>query len=366
MATLRQVDIRTVPSNLNREDVMQQIVDVSRIPLPFQSLVGMDSHTNQFFEWACDRLQAPSLTNRVLDGSVATTPESRPAVRLGNNAQISQKTIGTTFRVDSSNNVGNEGLARQISMRTQELDQDIDAMLLQNVANRADDGSLTGVTAGLEAWLDRNLIQAGASVAKLPQTVQLTTGTGVAGTITYGGWTARTGTVIPAVAYGSFTTAGALSFAQLKTVLNGLYQLGCDPTKIMAVPDIIARLSSFMFTSTAQIATPIRDANEANTGTRAQSSFNSMISDFGIVVDFIPNRLQPASGDGTPVADTLFVFDPSYIKVSWQGGGIKSQQLGQAGLSKAVQVYGDYGLKVTNPDSVGGILGLSRSAAVVA
>jgi hypothetical protein len=367
MATLEQIDIRTVPNNLNREQVMQEIIDISRIPLPFQSLVGTASHTNPFFEWACDRLAAPSLTNRVIDGSTATTPASAPALRLGNHSQISQKTVGVSIRANTSKNVGNEGLARQLAKATQELDRDIDAMLLQNVANVADTGTsgTAGVTAGLEAWLDEETIE-NTPATKSPQTVALTTGTGVAGTVTLGGWNNKTGLIIPAVVYSSFTTAGALSFAQLRQVLNGLYQLGCDPTKIMAEPAVISRLSAFMFTSTAQIATLIRDANEASSGATAQSSVSSMISDFGIVVDFVPNRLQQRSGDGSPAASTLFVFDPSYLAVSWQGGGIKSQELATTGLFKSTQVYGDYGLMVKNPDALGGIIGLSNTAAVVA
>jgi hypothetical protein len=369
MATiLKQVDIRTVPSNLNREKVMQEIVDVSLIPLPFQSMVGKESHDNQFFEWAADRLATPSLTNRFTDGDTAGTPATRPAVRLGNNSQISTKVVSASMRTESANTVGNEGLARQISMRTKELQRDMDAMLLQNISNKADTGVAGtgfGITAGLEAWLDDQTIQE-TPVTKSPQTVLVATG--ITGTLTIGsGWTARGGTtIIPVNDYASLTATAALSFAQLKQVLNGLYQLGCDPTKIMAEPDLISRLSSFMFTSTAQIATLVRDANESSEGATAQSSVNSMISDFGIVVDFVPNRLQQPSGDGSPVSSTLFVFDPSYLAVSYQGGGIKSQELARTGLSKPVQIYADYGLMVKNPDALGGIIGLNKTLAVVA
>ena len=162
MPILKQVDIRTVPSNLNREDVMQEIVDISRIPLPVQSMIGTTSHGNQFFEWPADRLAQPA-ANRVVDGSTAPAPATQPAVRLGNYSQISQKTVGASFRANTANTVGNEGLARQISMRTQELDRDIDMMLLQNVPNVLDDGAATpGQTAGLEAWLDLKLTMVGA------------------------------------------------------------------------------------------------------------------------------------------------------------------------------------------------------------
>jgi len=364
MAQLEQVDVRTAPSNLNREDVLQQIVDISAVPLPFMDMVGRRSHTNTFFEWSADRLADPDTTNAVIDGSTAPAATSAPAVRLGNHGQISQKTVGTSTRLEASNNVGNESLARQIQKATQELQRDMEAILLSNQANQADTGTggVAGLTAGLEAWVDDETIEQTTGNTKSPQCfVDLSTGG-----IGIGGWTNRTGNIIPAVDYSAVTAVNALTFSSIKDVLDALYQLGTTtPSKLLARPAVIRKLSEFMFTSSAQISTLVRDRNESGAA-QAQASVNTLISDYGFVVDFVPNRLMQASGDGSPASDTMFVLDPQFVQVSMQGGGIRSKELPVSGLARAVQIHCDYGLQVSNPDALGAIFGIDSTAAVAA
>jgi|DEB0MinimDraft_10_1074344.scaffolds.fasta_scaffold00377_6 hypothetical protein len=362
MAQLEQVDIRTAPTNLNREDVMQQIVDISRIPLPFMDAIGRSSHSNTKFEWSADRLADPDTTNAVIDGSTAPTPASAPAVRLGNYGQIAQKTVGTSTRVESSNNVGNEGLARQIQKATQELQRDMEAILLSNQANRADTGTggVAGLTAGLEAWVDDSTIQQ-TPVTKSPQCfIDLSTGG-----ISIGGWTNRTGEIIPAVDYSSVSAVNALTFEAVKDVFDALYQLGGDPTVMMARPAVIRKFSEFMFGSTAPVSTLYRNKNEDGPAS-AQAAVNVLHSDYGITVKMVPNRLMQLSGDGSPDSDTLFIMDPTYLAVSFQGGGIRSKELPVSGLARAVQIHADFGLVVKSPDTVGAVFGIDSSAAVTA
>ena len=360
MAQLEQVDIRTAPTNLNREQVAQAIVDISRIPTPFMDSIGRDSHSNPFFEWACDRIADPDTTNVVIDGATAPMPGGVAAVRLGNHSQISQKTVGTSTRFEAARNVGNESLARQVQKATWELQHDMEAMLLANNANVADTGTggAAGETAGLEAWVDDEDVQTN---TKSPQCyVDLSTGG-----ITIGGWTNRTGLIIPAVTYTSVTAVNALTFDSVKDVLDALYQLGGNPTKLMARPAVIRGLSEFMFTSDARIATLQRDKGEMGAA-QAQSSVNQLSSDYGIVVDMIPNRIQQVSGDGSPDSDTMFIYDPSHLSVSYMGGGIRSKELPVSGLARAIQIHADYGLCVKNPDTLGAIFGIDSTAAVTA
>lgn len=367
MAILDSYDVSTAsaPSNLNREDVMQAITDISQIPLPFMDLVGRSSHTNTFFEWSADRLADPDTTNIVGDGDTAPAPAVSPAIRAGNYGQISQKTVSTSTRLEAANNVGNESLARQIQKATQELQRDMEAMLLLNNANVLDEGAggADGETAGLEAWVDDATWQQ-TPATKSPQCfVDLSTGG-----ITIGGWTNRTGQIIPAVDYSSVTAVNALTFSSVKDVCDALYQLGGGDSglKLMARPAVIKLLSQFMFTSSAQIATLTKETRGDSSSTQAQSSVNSMISDYGIIVDFIPNRLMQQSGDGTPDSDTVFIFDPQYLAVSFQGGGIRTKELPASGLFRSVQIHADYGLCVKNADTLGAIFGIDDSAAVTA
>jgi hypothetical protein len=368
MPQLDQVDIRTAPQNLNREQVLQRIVDISEIPLPLMSRIGRDTHTNPFFEWPVDRLQAPDTTNVVADGSTAPAPTNNVAYRVGNHSQISQKTVGTSTRLETLNTVGNEGLARQVQKATQELQRDMEAMLLLNQINVLDGGAggTAGRTAGLEAWLD--LDEVDGSTVKSPASVFATTGTGVGGTLAVGGWSERTGNILDLVDYTSLTALGALSFGDVKDMLNALYQLGANPTVLMGRPNIIKALSSFMFDSTAQIATLQRNEQGSGSAT-AVASTNTIITDFGIVVDMVDNRLmqQTDSSAGTPpLSDTLFAFDPSYLSVSMAGGGIRSKELPVSGLGRAIQIHADYGLCVKNQEAVGAILALDDTAAAEA
>ena len=245
MAQLEGVDVATAaaPSNLNREDVLQNITDISRIPLPFIDSIGRSSHSNPFFEWACDRLRDPA-DNAVIDGALDPTDASDPAVRMGNHAQIAQETVGTSTRFETLNNVGNESLARQVQKATQQVWRDVERAVLLNNANVADTGTggAAGETAGLEAWVDDETVK---EVTKSPQCYKdLSTGG-----ITIGGWTNRTGNIIPAVVYSAVTDHEPLEFSAVKDVMDALYQLGNNPTKIMARPAVIRLLSSFMFTS---------------------------------------------------------------------------------------------------------------------
>ena len=140
------------------EDVMQQIFDISQIPLPFTSRVGTTSHSNPYFSWPVDRLQAPATDNAVIDGSEGRSNESFAPVfaRVGNTSQISTKTLHVSTRLQESDTVAyrNE-LARQVTRRGNELRRDVEAMALLNNTSVTDTGAggAAGETAGLEAWI---------------------------------------------------------------------------------------------------------------------------------------------------------------------------------------------------------------------
>ena len=52
-------DLKGVAHNgLIREDVMNEIFDLSRIPLPYTDLVGSDTCDNDHCEWTTDKLIA--------------------------------------------------------------------------------------------------------------------------------------------------------------------------------------------------------------------------------------------------------------------------------------------------------------------
>ena len=64
-----------------REDVMNKIWDISKIPLPFTDMVGSESSKQEYKEWVLDELAAPDTTNARIDGADAGAATSATDVR---------------------------------------------------------------------------------------------------------------------------------------------------------------------------------------------------------------------------------------------------------------------------------------------
>jgi len=357
------------------EDVMQQIFDISQIPLPFTSRVGTTSHSNPYFSWPIDRLQAPSTTNAVIDGSEGRSNQSFAPVyaRVGNTSQISTKTVHVSDRLIDSDTVAyrNE-LARQVMRRGNELRRDVEAMALLNNTSVTDTGSggAAGETAGLEAWvsnkdeLDNTIFDATPGNASQYRFQG-------GGTLTIGGWPAITpsGGVgnVAAVGYGSVSSVGAITEVAIRDVVEQLYENGFGGSNNyigMARPAVCRKISEYMFTSSARIGTLVNQASDGTTPRVANGAVNIFATDFG-VLELVANRLQPLSGDGSPASDTMFIFDPGYLSISYLSG-YRTKPLARTGLLEKREISVDWGLRVHNWTAVGAIFGIDSSAAMTA
>lgn len=356
------------------EDVMQRIFDISDIPLPLTSRISSGSHSNPYTEWPVDRLQTPDLTNAdnaVIDGSTGRADDSSHPTyaRVGNHSQISVRRLDISTRSNESGTIGfARTLAYQIMMRGNELRRNVEAIMLSSQGSVEDTGAggNAGNVAGLEAWitdedeLGNSIISADVTAAGASQYRNVGTGA-----ITISGWPNATGNIIADVGYGSVSAVGALTEESIKDVVEQLYQNGADPTVLMARPPVVRRLSEFMFTSSARVATLTNQDGAASTAQRvAQGSVNVMVTDFS-VLEIVPNRLQQQSGDGTPDTDTVFIFDPNFLQQSFLHG-YRTVELGKTGLTEIREVQVDWTLKCMNWGAVGGVLSVDDSAAVTA
>ncbi len=76
-----------------REDVMDQIWDISDFPLPFTDLVGSSTAENHYHEWVEDELDDPVVGGWVADGADSDQDDSKLGLRLGNNTGILTKEV---------------------------------------------------------------------------------------------------------------------------------------------------------------------------------------------------------------------------------------------------------------------------------
>ena len=349
-ANLDGADLAAVNlGGLINEDVMQQIFDISDIPLPFTDRIGSGSHDNSFAEWTMDRLAAP-VANAVVDGDDAGVDQSSNGIRVGNHSQISQKTLRVSTRAQDSSTIGfANSLAYQVMMRGNEARRDVEAAMIGQAASVADDGALVaGVSAGLGAWIVGTDIFGDA------------TGSADRGALgADGGWldTATDGLV----AAPTPGTVRALSLATIQDVAQSVWELGGDPTAVMSTPSVIRSLSTFMFTSSAQIATLQRDKGEDGAA-QAQMSVNVLITDFGVTMSMIPNRLQQLV---TTLNSNVYIMDFSQAMQSFLTGW-QTAPLARTGTADNRQVSADWQLKVLNWESFGVVADIDGALATVA
>lgn len=346
-ANLDSADLKAVTAGgLIREDVMNKIFDISKIPLPFTDMVGSTTAKNEYIEWTTDELAAPNTANAVVDGSDATGNDTVTGHRVGNHHQISQKVVRVSYRADASDVIGRtQELAYQLMRRQQELRRDVEAIALLNQASVADNGnSVAGKAGGLPSWIE---------------TSYETVGTGATAGAA-GGFDLSTKLTVAAT---DATTAGALTEAKLRSTIQSVYEEGGDVSVMMTVPSIISAFSKYMLSSGAAVA-PIRSnvPNSQQEAASALGAVNVFITDFG-TIRAIPNRLQPTYNSGAR-AD-VFILDPAYLSLCYLKG-YQTDILAKTGLAENRQMSVDWSLIVHTEKAHGIIRDVSTTAAMTA
>ena len=334
-------DLKGVADNgLIREDVMNQIWDISKIPLPFTDLVGSDTASNDYTEWTEDKLGDPELAGWVVDGADIDDDDSAGGARIGNHCGINTKMVKVSFRANASDTIGRSNeLSYQVMMRQRELRRNVEANALHTQGSQASDANAgtPGIPAGLAA-----------------QMTQFDTGSGAAGGgFSAGSWTAITpGTATP------------LTETMVRDAAQAAWEDGADPTKLMSVPSIIRLLSEYMFTSSSRIATLTGETNNNGPAT-AMGSVNVFLTDFGVTLDMIPNRIQQTYKDvsGTADAGAAFIFDPAYVRLSYLDG-YRTEMIAKTGLAEKRLMAVDWTLKMLNRDAGRVLLDLDPTAPV--
>lgn len=344
---LDSADLKAVArGGLIHEDVMSRIWDISKIPLPLQDLIGSATHVNEYKEWTQDTLGAVNLSNAAVDGADASGNNTAVGKRVGNHSQISTKVVRVSDRANNSKTIGfADTLAYQIMMRQQELHRDVDAIALTNQVSIADDGSaVAGLSGGLRAWIATNDLF------------------GVGGVS--GGYSTGTGLVVAA-------TVGqqqGITETLIRDAAQACYVAGSNPNTLMATPQQIRNISGYMFTSSARVANLQRETKGEMTAASALGSVNVFITDFGVSLEFVPNRLQntySSIGGTVATVGNVFILDPTLLMISYLQG-YQVMPLARTGTADNRQMSVDWTLVVGNEAGLAVIADVNPLTAMVA
>jgi hypothetical protein len=302
-----------------REDVLDQIFDISDIPTPFLDMIGSTGYDNPYHEWTEDKLAAPNTANKKVSGSDVTSADNNAGSpngkRVGNHAQISIKTVQITDRSGAIAAIGrSDEMGFQTARRLQELRRDVEAIALTGQASVQDDNNATaGQSAGAAAWITTNKdLGAGGAVPGFQTGTKLVT--------------AQT----PGEGRG-------LTWTMISTQIENVYTLGGNPSVLMSVPGATKRLGQYLFT-TPYAAAPTANINGSGMAVAqvSQGYIDTFKTDFGTLMQIVPNRLQQlyadAAGGVAQNVANVFGFDPQYWALSTLYGW-KVDPLGKQGLN---------------------------------
>lgn len=358
IAALDRTDLRGVAlDGVINEELMQKIWNISKIPLPFTDMVGSGRVQSHQYDWVTDKLAAGVATNAWVETANFSTTTATgvtdyadsaapPAIRYRNHIQISVKAVSVSEVSEAVSSVGGSGgLAYQLMHRQQELRRDVETYCLSNNASVAGNSTTTAPkTASYVAGCK-------------DQTVPTRNLVNTAGT--EGGYNSGTG-VFAAYTPG---TARAISETMLRSMALDLYLGGCGgPNQqlvLMTAPTLKQTISTYMYTSTARIASLVRDVQSADMAA-AQGAVDIFITDFGIL-KLVPNRFMGDLGTNQYAA---LMFDPDYYELVYLRGYTTSVNA-KIGLvdRRTMSVY--WGTRF-NPECMGAILDINPASAMIA
>lgn len=157
-------------STRNREQLMNNIWNVSVSETPFVKLIGKESVDGVFVEWSTDTYAAAA-ANKVEQGNQSTINAVTPTTRLGNRTQISEKTFGVTGTQEKVEKAGGKSeRAYQLAKKMVELKKDIEFGCLQNTTSITAAAGVAPQARGLPGFMDSNTSLGATGVAANPVT----------------------------------------------------------------------------------------------------------------------------------------------------------------------------------------------------
>ena len=307
----------TYESKGNREDLSNYIYRVDPTDTPFTSAVDKVKATATSHDWQTQALAAASTANAVLEGDDATTDAATATVRLSNICQISDKVARVTGTQQVIDKAGRDDeMDYQVLLKGLELKRDMEAIFLTNQAKVSGDDTTARKLASVLSWIKTNTDKA--SDGSDPSAADGT------GTRTDG-------------------TQRAFTEAQLKTVLNAIWNSGGDPDTIM-----LGGFNKQVMSSFVGRGTPTEDTKAK----KIVAAVDVYESDFG-TLRIVPNRNNPRTRDALILQMNMWAL--AYLR------NMKKVPLAKTGDSDRIQIICEYSLESRNEKASGGVFDLTTS-----
>jgi len=268
-----------------REELADTISRISPEETPFLSLIGTQNLKTVHPEWQLDTLATPDATNNRPEGNDWSYDAVTATTRVGNYAQISDKSVIVSGSLEDSDKAGRASeLAYQVAKKGVELKTDQEIILLSNQASSAGtgNGATNRTSAGFRAWITTNDDMGSGGSSGLFSS-------GIQSAATNGTQRAFTKTI-------------------LDSVILSTYNAGGNPTVFMCSPYVKTVFSTIL--DDANVVPLKKDVTNGQATIVAAADMYQ--SDFGLI-SVVPNRQMARAG--ASYARNAFLITPSMVKL---------------------------------------------------
>lgn len=309
------------------EDVEDRIYNFRPTDTPLTSSIKRTKVSAVYHEWTADTYRAPVLTNAAIEGADAAFAAASQPTNYNNRTQIFQDTISVSGTAEAVKKYGRDSEVKRLKTKKMvEVKKDIEVSAIANGAAVTDNGTDTaGKMRGLYGWVATNDSLGTDGVSPVPTSNTAPT----AGTLR------------------------AFTEADLKTVIQGVYENGGDANVLMVSPSHKVRTSTF--------SGNVQRTNEVGKGGSVvlQTSYGIYGHEFG-ETKIVPNRCM--SGSGAGLINTAYVLD--YDKISLgQLRPFQTTELARVGDSEQWQILTQLTLIVGQESTLGAIRDLTATGA---
>lgn len=308
----------TYEASSNREDLNDEISNISRTATPFFSMAKQVEATNKTHEWQIDELASVNPNNAVIEGADAGEADMTGTDRVQNQCQLMEKVVKVSSSQRASDAAGKaDEMDYQVMKKGKELKRDVETILLSNQAKALGDSSNARKLGGIQTWISTN-VNAG---------VGATEGNGKGDTARVAG------------------TPRSYDESQLKDVIAKTYEEGGEPDTIMLGTYNKGIQSSF--NSNATLTRNVESASD-----KLNTSYSIYGGDFGDL-KIVPNIFMDATN--------VLVLDSNLWKVG-MFQGFATEDLAKQGHSDRKMLSVELTLHSTNEKGNGAIYDTTTSA----
>ena len=324
-------------SGVAREDLLEQITNISPFDTPFVSQAPKVGCRHIYHQWLKDTLGTPDLSGAAEGADWALDTQVSP-VREFNITMILRKDVGMSLSQRAVDTAGfADGYAYEVQKATKELAIKLEKVVFGQLTTSTGTSSSAGgrVMKGLQAFIATNSAFAGAA--------------GTSG------------------ALADATHDGLVDVYDFNAMLNSIYSAGGNPEQVYVSPKVKRQISAFTVPGAAA-GTP-HARNIAAVDKKLVGAIDFYDSDFGliqIVLDrWVPESTNSttATGSATNTGGQMFFLSRAINRLAWLRP-MSHELVGKRGDSVAGLVVGEVTLEVLNEKANGRIVGVNNKSAV--